>query len=233
MVKPAFKWDLGGMPEKAVAMATFYSSMISSMTQNQTVYNKLTKSGAKMITNYFEAYIDHLARANPKAYHHLYEFNSIGNKTSRLFKATIKNGQISYDFIESRKPNEDGYTFSRKAFIMESGTPVEIFPRESSLLAYEMDGDMVFSRYSYVENPGGEDVVNSFTKTFEKFFSSKLPEVALKEGGFYDTVIGGIEREVKSKGESVAKTKSSSSAKTRGLESAIKIARDLEVESGS
>lgn len=181
-------WDLGKMPEKISAVATFHGQLAKELQTNPTVYKMISSAGAKLISKYFDSYVDHVAKIDAYRYHHIYEFGKTGFSTSRLFKSSIKNGEITYTLVESTKPNDNGYLFKQKAFVMEAGDPITIVPQRSRFLAYQIDGEEVFSKSSVIKNPGGKYVAGAFEKLFQEFFSSNLPSKALTEFGFYDTI---------------------------------------------
>lgn len=195
MAKKQIGWEIGQMPDKMIAMATFHGSLLKELQNNPKVYEKISNAGARLISKYFDSYVDHIARIDRYRYHHIYEFGMTGSSSGRLFKSSIKNGTISYTLTEASVPNDDGYSFSRKAFIMEAGDPITIIPKDSNFLAYDLNGETVFSKKSYVAQPGGKYVAGAFESLFNEFFKSNLPEKVLKEFGFYDTIVKGIESE--------------------------------------
>lgn len=188
-------WQLDLMPEKMMALAKFHGSLLTNISEDGIVGGRIKESGARIVARYFEAYLDAVARIDPYRYHHIYEFGMTGNKSGRLFRSTIKNGSISYSFTDSKVPNENGQVFVKKAFIMESGQPLQITPKNSEFLAFEIDGEQIFARSTYVQNPGGPYVAGSFKAIFEEYFKSRLPNNALRDSGFYDTIEQGISEE--------------------------------------
>lgn len=220
-------WYLDKMPEKIMALAGFHGNLLTTISSNPAVVSTITNAGARLVSRYFEAYIDHLARANSNAYHHIYEFGMSGNPSARLFKGTIKNGNISYSFIDASMPNNNGQMFPKKAFVMEEGTPLDIFPRQSQFLVYDLNGETIFSKHSHVENPGGEQVEGAFQSAFTSFFNSNLPERALKEFGFYNAIEDGIRYETQ-KVFGTVNSGNVSSAKSAGQSAAERIARKVD-----
>lgn len=188
-------WQLDLMPEKMMALAKFHGSLLTNISEDGIVGARIRESGARIVARYFEAYLDAVARIDPYRYHHIYEFGMTGNKSGRLFKSTIKNGSISYSFTDSKLPNENGQIFVKKAFVMESGQPLQITPKNSEFLAFEIDGEQIFARSTYVQNPGGPYVAGSFRAIFEEYFKSRLPNNVLRDSGFYDTIEQGISEE--------------------------------------
>jgi len=197
MAKVKVGWDTGKMPEKIMALGTFHGTLLYKLSKDPKVINRITNAGAQIISKYFENYLDAIARIDPYRYHHIYEFGKVGNKTSRLFRSTIKNGTISYSLLPASVPNQNGAIFQQKAFIMEEGVPITIVPRVSNMLAFEVDGEYVFTTQSYIPNPGGPYVKNAFKDIFDEFFNSGIPEKALTELGFYKEIEDGILNETK------------------------------------
>ena len=189
-------WSTGQMPEKMIAISTFYGELLKNIHQNPKFANQIKNAGARIVSKYFEAYVDHIAKIDGYRYHHIYEFGMTGDKSGRLFKSSIKNGNISYSLMDSVVPGNSGQVFTKKAFIMESGTPLEIVPKNSKVLAFNVDGEDVFTSQVYVAHPGGEYVAGAFEAVFNEFFNSNLPEKALKEFGFYDAITHGIKTQI-------------------------------------
>lgn len=188
-------WNTGLMPEKIMALGTFHGTLLDKLHKDQNVVKRITQSGAGIISKYFDTYVDAIARIDPYRYHHIYEFGMTGNKSARLFKSTVKNGIISYSLLPASVPNQNGQIFQQKAFIMEEGTPIIIEPTNSNILAFEIDGESVFTNKSVVMNPGGKFVKNAFKEIFDEFFNSNMPDKALKEFGFYSEIEQGIVNE--------------------------------------
>lgn len=197
MIKGRVGWDTGKMPEKIMAMATFHGTLLNQLHKNPSVVKRVTNAGAQIISKYFENYVDAVARIDSYRYHHIYEFDKVGDKSSRLFKSTIKNGTIIYSLLPATQPNRNGAFFQQKAFVMESGTPVVVQPTSANILAFEVDGEMVFTNRSVINQPGGPYVMNSFKGIFDEFFKSNMPEKALRELGFYKEIEDGIFNETK------------------------------------
>lgn len=122
-------------------------------------------------------YIDSKARMNPQSLHHVYEWNSVGTKSARLFKINVSatNSQIIFNgsFLQSRSVS-DGSTepFSDKAEVMENGISITVEPRNSEYLAFEFEGETVFTTKSItITDPGGPEVKGSFQAVVEEFFN--------------------------------------------------------------
>lgn len=131
-------------------------------------------------------YIDVKARAYPSKLHHVYEPGNVGNQSMRLFNFTIDASptqiKIGGSFLPSKKaPMNDGEPFSQKASIMENGIGILISPVNSDVLAFEDEGEMVFTANSiFIEHPGGDEVAGSFGETINDFFESYFTVAVLR-----------------------------------------------------
>lgn len=135
-----------------------------------------------------EEYIDVNARMNPQALHHVYEWHQTGQSNARLFEITyIPTGRgitFQSNFSQSRSiKNGSNVPFYNKASIMEAGASVTIAPRNSPVLAFEADGETVFtSQPVTVSNPGG-DVKGEYEATVKEFFLKYLSQSFLDVTG--------------------------------------------------
>lgn len=135
-----------------------------------------------------EQYIDANARMDPQALHHVYEWYQVGQPAGRLFEIDyiVTNAGLSMQSTFSQsKSIKDGskVPFYNKATIMENGSPVTIKPKNSSVLAFDVDGKTVFtSKPVYVSKPGGE-VQGQFNETFREFFNVYLSQTFLDVTG--------------------------------------------------
>lgn len=122
-------------------------------------------------------YIDSKARMNPQSLHHVYEWNSVGNKNARLFKINVSatTNQIIFNgsFLQSKSVSEESREpFSDKAEVMENGISITVEPRNSDYLVFESDGETVFTTKSItITEPGGAEVKGSFAAVIEEFFN--------------------------------------------------------------
>jgi hypothetical protein len=139
-------------------------------------------------------YIDVQARANPKALHHVYEWNQTGSPGARLFnlKYTVSNLGLSVNstFRQSRSVSENmTVPFYNKAKIMENGMPVTIAPTKSKVLKFNgPNGEVFTSKTIKVDNPGGDEVYKGFESTFDEFMIRYIKQSLLRASGLYDYI---------------------------------------------
>ena len=144
----------------------------------------------------FKKALDLEAKANPKKYHHIYEWNKVGNKSASLYflYKEYNTGHsliIKPGFIQSRtqvpiarellSPGKTGKTvaakhiFRDKASIMETGKP--IIYRVSKPTPIPDGGTLRFiAAGTLIQNyyPGGKEVKGSFSNYFKYWFGSKI-----------------------------------------------------------
>jgi len=120
-------------------------------------------------------YIDMNARIDPQILHHMYEWNRVGSPSARLYDLsyTVSNLGLSVksSFRQSTSIKEgSNVPFYDKARIMENGIPITIKPRLSSVLAFDDNGETVFTKKPItIDQPGGPFVEGGFEKTFNSF----------------------------------------------------------------
>lgn len=138
-------------------------------------------------------YIDSNARVNPAALHHVYEWMKTGSPDARLFdiSCTISNLGLSFksNFTQSASVKDGSYTpFYNKASVMENGISVKITPKRAEVLSFtDSSGEQVFTKGPVeVSNPGGQEVVGSFERTFDSFFSQYFQQSFLRASGIMD-----------------------------------------------
>jgi hypothetical protein len=133
-------------------------------------------------------YIDSRARADRQSLHHIYEWDSVGSPSGRLFeiqsKASTTNITFWGSFLPSRSVSDtSGDPFVNKAEIMENAILIEVTPK-NNVLAFEADGETVFTTDTvYIANPGGDEVAGSFGKVVEEFFDSHFTAQVLIQSG--------------------------------------------------
>lgn len=180
------KFDTKDFTKKLNNVVNYSTGFLDGAQSGKTVFLRNLGEGA---VEALKQYIDANARMDPSSYHHIYEWYRSGSPEARLFDIdyTISNLGLSFKgkFTQS-KSIEHGSSepFYNKAEIMENGVPVRIAPKKSEVLAFEIDGETVFTRNSVtVNNPGGENVVGSFEKAFDFFFSKYFTQSFLRSSG--------------------------------------------------
>lgn len=185
----------GDITQKMAAAAIFQSELINALSNEEKT--RISSAGLKMLSVYFEAYVDNLARSNHKMFHHVYEPNMTGDKRSRLFESSISEAgkpTLTYNFKKSRVPSDSGYVFENKAYVMENGIPVTIKATNARYLKFKYKGKFRTKKQVFVANPGGLRVQNAFIDTFDDFMKKKAKKV-LTDLGFFERIEKGIEKE--------------------------------------
>lgn len=147
--------------------------------------NTLGASAIELLKNY----IDTNARVNPAILHHVYEWNQVGSPSARLYDLDYTISSLGLSIRSSFRQSlsvKDGsrVPFYNKATIIENGIPVTIRPRRSDVLAFEDDGQTVFTRKPVeVLSPGGEPAKGGFEKTFDDFFTKYFSQAFLYASG--------------------------------------------------
>lgn len=218
--------DTGKMPQKIIAVAEYHTGTLSELHNNSTNKNQIIKNALNTVGQYFGFYMDNIARRDPESFHHVYEKDRTGQRNARLFYYIISGSagalSIQYSFRDASVPENSGQVFRKRAFVMEDGNPVTIKPRRGKFLVFDVDGEKVFTKKSYVPNPGGTQVSGSFERTFQDYMNRQA-SLMLEDVGFYDKIDKEIlkESELSLSRISSGNLNSSSMAK----ESASKIAR--------
>ena len=133
-------------------------------------------------------FIDTNARVSPETLHHVYEWYKVGSPEARLFDIDYTVSNIGLSFIsvfrQSRTVQEGGTEpFVNKARIMEESKPVVIAPKNAQALAFDINGEMVFTKKPVVvSNPGGQ-TPDGFEKAFDTFFGRYFTQAFLKSSG--------------------------------------------------
>jgi hypothetical protein len=138
-------------------------------------------------------FIDTMARVDPEALHHVYEWNQTGSPAARLFDLdyTVSNLGLSLKstFRQSVSvANGSSVPFYNKAMIMESGSPVTIRPVRAEVLKFtDEDGNEVFTKNPVrIENPGGTAVQGAFEHTLDIFVNQYFSQSFLNASGIID-----------------------------------------------
>ncbi len=141
------------------------------------------------VKNILEEFIDSNASVSPQTLHHMYEWNQVGQSSGRLFNINAVANAYGINFTASFNQSQTIKNGSRtpfydKARIIELGIPVVIEPKTSNVLAFEDNGETVFTAGPVtVENPGGVAAQGGFEKTFNMFFARYLSQAFLRSSG--------------------------------------------------
>jgi hypothetical protein len=137
-------------------------------------------------------YIDSNARGNSQALQHVYEWYKTGSPEARLYNIDCKvigSGiSIRSTFRQSNSISKNSTKpFYDKAKIMENGIPISIKPKNNSVLAFEKDGEQIFTKKEIkVPFPGGPEAKGSYQKIFDEFFKLYFSQSFLKASGLFD-----------------------------------------------
>lgn len=180
-----------------ISAALYYqTNVLANLTKNAGFQKLFRDTLYKQILQDFGNYIDAKARSNPKSLHHVYEWNSVGKDSARLFKLNAKKTGpisfgISYSFLMSKTfvPHHEKrrHVFKNKAALMESGKPLVIRPTKAKRLVFEINGEKVFmpiGRSVTVQRPGGKAATNQFSLAYARFFNGNLVRESIKKSGF-------------------------------------------------
>lgn len=134
-------------------------------------------------------FIDSNARVNPQMLHHVYEWTMTGSPDARLYDISYTTSNLGLSFKSSFSQStsiKDGSRtpFYDKARIMEYGIPVTIRPKVAQVLAFDDNGETIFTRGPVqVMNPGGTEVEGGFEKVFDMFFNKYFSQAFLRTSG--------------------------------------------------
>jgi hypothetical protein len=134
-------------------------------------------------------FIDSNARVNPQMLHHVYEWYQTGSPAARLYDISYTTSNLGLSFRSSFSQstsikNGSRTPFYNKARIMEEGIPVTIRPKTSQVLAFDDNGETIFTKSPVqVMNPGGTAVEGGFEKTFDMFFNRYFSQAFLRTSG--------------------------------------------------
>lgn len=175
----------------------YHAQVVSKLTTNKAFEKKFQSVIFKQIDQDFGLYVDAQARMNPKSLHHMYEWNKVGNKTSRLFKLNILSTdglsfKVTSKFLPSKSsvPNKFGkrrHVFINKASVMEAGMPLIIRPKSAERLVFETNTGVIYMPKGAsvtVTRPGGGKATGRFQIAYAQFFTGNLVNSAIKKSGF-------------------------------------------------
>jgi hypothetical protein len=153
--------------------------------------NQFLHNVGSAVLETMKSYIDSSARVNPQILHHVYEWSRTGSPDSRLYDIhyTVSNLGLSFKstFSQSRSIKAgSNVPFYNKAKIMEEGIPVTIKPVKAEVLAFDVNGETVFTKNPViVENPGG-NTQGQFEKIFDEFFTKYFTQAFLRTSGIME-----------------------------------------------
>lgn len=134
-------------------------------------------------------FIDSNARVNPQMLHHVYEWYQTGSPSARLYDIDYTTSNLGLSFKSSFSQsvsikNGSRTPFYNKARIMEDGIPVTIRPKNAQVLAFNDNGEEVFTRGPVeILNPGGTEVEGGFERAFDMFFNKYFSQAFLRVSG--------------------------------------------------
>lgn len=147
------------------------------------------RSLGQEVKNIIEQFVDSNASVSPQTLHHMYEWNQVGQSEGRLFTINAVSTSQGITFTSSLKQSQsikDGsrVPFYDKARIIEFGIPVTIKPVYSRVLAFDSNGETIFTPQPVtVTNPGGDAATGGLEKTLDMFFNRYLSQSFLRKTG--------------------------------------------------
>lgn len=170
---------------------------VSSLTGFLTTLSAQIETDANMgpVLNYahselsrkFDAYMSAVAPASPKSFHHVYEWNNVGNPQAQLWTNVLRgrgnNKYASFEFRAStlpvpvhqgeKKPFRQVHRFIYKAMIMEYNIAVTVKRKRAKMLAFPgNNGKIVFTKGPImIENPGGQATTGAFTAAWTDWWT--------------------------------------------------------------
>lgn len=196
----------------------------SVQTKNELISTAFSISALKFVSK-----TNMLARSAKKSFHHVYEWDSVGKESGRLFRIIKKqntggSASIYYRFNNSKKnspiasalkvPGPTGKVvtrsgiFKKKAEVMESGQSVNFIT--SRYIAFSpKGGGLVFvppGRTINIKSPGGSATTGSFEKHFKIWWTTHF-QTSLDEKGIFSKLEKNVARALNKKnaGRSAAK----------------------------
>lgn len=164
----------------------YSQGFLQGIEKNRFLFNKKLSD---IIAEALKKYIDSKARMSPESLHHVYEWNKVGDPSGRLFEIDCQPTPTTITLFGKFLPSSsisDGSSepFIDKANIMENKIEIEIEPKLQNVLAFDVDGESVFTVNSvFVANPGGDAVAGSFGRAVEDFFNFYFSTTFLKQSG--------------------------------------------------
>lgn len=146
---------------------------------------------APQIAEYASMFVDSNARVSPDLLHHIYEWHNVGSPDARLFDIEYAISGMGITFTSSFRQSQSikkgsNVPFYNKAEIMEKGLGVTIQPKRANVLAFEVNGEEVFTPNPVrVSNPGG-NTKGQFKNVVDNFFRVYFRQTFLKASGLQD-----------------------------------------------
>jgi len=190
------KFDLTDFNKKTNNLVAYSNGFLRGIQENRQKFNLQLGEYSLDILNKF---IDTKARMSPDQLHHVYEWGQVGSPAGRLFDIKASATQTSIVFYGNFLPSKSvsdtsSEPFVQKAEIMENAIMIEITPKSSNVLAFEIDGEAVFSTDSiHIANPGGDAVAGSFGETVSDFFDNYYTNTVLMQSGILQKLSNPLE----------------------------------------
>ncbi len=150
---------------------------------------KFLDSMGNSVVEMIKDFVDSNARVDPESLHHVYEWYQTGQETGRLFDINyvVSGGGLSVNATlrQSQSIASGANTpFYDKAKIMESGVPITIRPRYAEVLAFEENGEKIFTKKEvHIDRPGGASAQGSFERVFNMFFDMYFSQSFMASSG--------------------------------------------------
>jgi hypothetical protein len=147
--------------------------------------NNLGQSTSELLRQY----LDTSARMNPAMLHHVYEWMQTGSPEARLFDINYTVSNLGLSFKSQFKQSESIKSGSKvpfydKARVMEGGITVKIKPKPGGVLAFDDNGEEVFTKKPVtIKDPGGPAVEGSYERAFDAFFNNYMRQSFLRSSG--------------------------------------------------
>jgi hypothetical protein len=190
------KYNTTDLTQKIRNITQYTYGFEKGIQENKKIFNlQLGKYSLDILNKY----IDSKARMSPDTLHHVYEWGQVGSPDARLFQIETSATQASIIFYGKFLPSKSvsdtsDQPFINKAEIMENSISIEISPRSSSVLAFESEGETVFTTDSvYIANPGGDGVAGAFGNVVEEFFESYYTNIVLSQSGILKKLSNPVE----------------------------------------
>lgn len=146
----------------------------------------------KLTIETMKDFIDAMARVDSAVLQHVYEWNQSGSPDARLYDLSYTVSNLGLSIKSSFKQSTSiqsgsNVPFYDKARIMENGIPVVIRPVRAKVLAFNDNGEQVFTKGPVtVNNPGGSAAKGGFEKAFDTFMNQYFSQAFLSSSGILD-----------------------------------------------